>query len=148
MLGPRSELVEASGSTAASHNQHRQPSFAPTSFKSLIEKDYLITLDVNNAKRYVSIVIASFANSATEKVWNRERVSKWSPEVQRIAHRKLLIIDAADFLHDLRIPPGNRLEQLAGTRFGQHSIRVNDQWRLCFTWTPAGAENIELVDYH
>jgi proteic killer suppression protein len=98
--------------------------------------------------RYVYEVIASFANSATEKVWLRQRVSKWSPDVQRIAHRKLLMIDAADFLHDLRIPPGNRLEQLAGNRAGQHSIRVNDQWRICFTWTSAGAENIEIVDYH
>jgi proteic killer suppression protein len=93
-------------------------------------------------------VIASFANSATEKVWLRQRVSKLSPDVQRIAHRKLLMIDAADFLHDLRIPPGNRLEQLVGNRAGQHSIRVNDQWRICFTWTSAGAENIEIVDYH
>jgi proteic killer suppression protein len=93
-------------------------------------------------------VIASFANSNTEKVWLRERVSKWSPELQRVAHRKLLMIDAADFLADLRIPPGNRLEPLSGDRAGQHSIRVNDQWRICFTWTSAGAENIEIVDYH
>jgi proteic killer suppression protein len=93
-------------------------------------------------------VIVSFANSTTEKVWLRERVSKWSPELQRIAHRKLLMIDAADYLNDLRIPPGNRLEQLAGNRAGQHSIRVNDQWRICLTWTAAGAENIEIVDYH
>jgi proteic killer suppression protein len=93
-------------------------------------------------------VIASFANANAEKVWFRERVSKWSPELQRLAHRKLLIIDAADFLSDLRIPPGNRLEQLSGDRIGQHSIRVNDQWRICFTWTKAGAENVEIVDYH
>jgi len=93
-------------------------------------------------------VIASFANANAEKVWLRERVSNWSPELQRLAHRKLLMIDAADFLSDLRIPPGNRLEQLSGDRKGQHSIRVNDQWRICFTWTSAGAENIEIVDYH
>jgi proteic killer suppression protein len=93
-------------------------------------------------------MIASFANASTEKVWLRERVSRWPPELQRSAHRKLLMIDAADFLADLRIPPGNRLEQLSGDRAGQHSIRVNDQWRICFTWTSAGAENIEIVDYH
>lgn len=93
-------------------------------------------------------MIASFANLNTEKVWLRERVSKWSPELQRVAHRKLLMLDAADFLSDLRIPPGNRLEQLSGDRQGQHSIRVNDQWRICFTWTSAGAENTEIVDYH
>jgi proteic killer suppression protein len=93
-------------------------------------------------------VIASFANSNTEKVWFRERVAKWSPEMQRTAHRKLLLIDAADYLNDLRIPPGNRLESLTGDRLGQHSIRVNDQWRICFTWTPAGAVDIEIVDYH
>ena len=93
-------------------------------------------------------MIASFANSNTEKVWLRERVAKWSPDLQRTAHRKLLLIDAADFLNDLRIPPGNRLEQLNGSRLGQHSIRVNDQWRICFNWTSAGAENIEIVDYH
>lgn len=93
-------------------------------------------------------MIASFANSNSEKVWLRERVPKWSPEIQRIAHRKLLIIDAADYLSDLRVPPGNRLEALAGSRAGQHSIRINDQWRICFTWTQAGAEAIEIVDYH
>jgi toxin HigB-1 len=93
-------------------------------------------------------VIESFATTNTEKVWRRERVAKWSPELQRTAHRKLLLIDAADYLNDLRISPGNRLEQLAGSRLGQHSIRVNDQWRICFTWTSAGAENIEIVDYH
>ena len=93
-------------------------------------------------------MIASFANSNPEKVWLRERVAKWSRDLQRTAHRKLLLIDAADYLNDLRIPPGNRLEQLTGSRLGQHSIRVNDQWRICFNWTNAGAENIEIVDYH
>jgi proteic killer suppression protein len=93
-------------------------------------------------------VIASFANSNSEKVWLRQRVAKWSPEIQRVALRKLLMIDAADFLHDLKIPPENRLEALKGHRAGQHSIRVNDHLRICFTWTKAGAENVEIVDYH
>ncbi len=93
-------------------------------------------------------MIQSFANSLTEKVWLRERVPKISRELQRIAHRKLLMLDASDFLMDLRRPPGNRLEALSGSRQGQHSISVNDQWRLCFTWGPAGPEDVELVDYH
>ena len=93
-------------------------------------------------------MILSFANTDTSKVWRREAVKKFSPELQRAAHRRLLILDASDYLHDLRRPPGNRLEQLSGDRAGQHSIRVNDQWRICFRWTAAGAEDVELVDYH
>lgn len=93
-------------------------------------------------------MIVSFANSQTESVWLRERASKLPQEIQRTAHRKLLMMDAADFLNDLRIPPGNRLEALSGNRQGQHSIRVNDQWRICFTWTKTGAENVEILDYH
>jgi len=93
-------------------------------------------------------VIVNFADSSTAKVWQREPVKKFGPDLQRAAYRRLLILDAADFLLDLRRPPGNRLEALAGDRMGQHSIRINDQWRLCFVWTPAGAEDVELVDYH
>ncbi len=66
----------------------------------------------------------------------------------RVAYRKLAILDAAGCLNDLMIPPGNRLEQLRGDRHGQHSIRINDQFRLCFLWTEAGAEEVEIVDYH
>ena len=65
-----------------------------------------------------------------------------------MAYRKLLVLDAAETLADLRVPPGNRLEALKGARAGQHSIRVNDQWRICFTWTPAGAADVEITDYH
>ena len=65
-----------------------------------------------------------------------------------MAYRKLLMLDAAETLADLRVPPGNRLEALKGDRAGQHSIRVNDQWRICFTWTPAGAADVEITDYH
>jgi toxin HigB-1 len=93
-------------------------------------------------------VIVSFADSATEQVWLRESVKKFSPELQRLANRKLLILDAADFIHDLRRPPGNRLEKLSGSRTGQYSIRVNDRWRICFNWTKAGPTNVEIVDYH
>ena len=65
-----------------------------------------------------------------------------------MANRKLLIIDAAEALNDLRVPPGNRLEQLRGDRAGQHSIRINDQWRICFNWTASGAADVEITDYH
>ncbi|THG33557.1 type II toxin-antitoxin system RelE/ParE family toxin [Naasia lichenicola] len=93
-------------------------------------------------------MIRSFADRDTERIWLRQRVAALGPELQCGANRKLLLLDAAENLQDLRIPPGNRLEQLKGDRSGQHSIRVNDQWRICFIWTEAGAENVELVDYH
>ncbi len=73
---------------------------------------------------------------------------RFGSALQRIAHRKLLMIDAAETLNDLRVPPGNHLEQLLGTRAGQHSIRVNDQWRICFSWTSAGPADVEITDYH
>jgi toxin HigB-1 len=69
-------------------------------------------------------------------------VRRFGSDLQRMANRKLLIIDAAEALSDLRVPPGNRLEQLRGNRAGQHSIRINDQWRICFTWTAAGAADV------
>jgi toxin HigB-1 len=93
-------------------------------------------------------VIQSFGDADTEKVWRREHVRRFGSDLQRIANRKLLMVDAAETLDDLRVPPGNRLEQLRGGRAGQHSIRVNDQWRICFTWTAAGPTNVQITDYH
>ena len=93
-------------------------------------------------------MIRSFANADTERVWRRQRVRRFGPDLQRMANRKLLIIDAAETLNDLRVPPGNRLEQLRGDRAGQYSIRITDQWRICFSWTAAGAADVEIVDYH
>ena len=93
-------------------------------------------------------MIHSFANLNTERVWYRQHVSRFGPDLQRMANRKLLILDAAENLADLRVPPGNRLEQLTGDREGQHSIRINDQWRICFVWTPTGPVDVEIVDYH
>ncbi len=78
----------------------------------------------------------------------RTRVKAVDSATARGALRKLLILDAAFALEDLRVPPGNRLEKLGGDRKGQWSVRVNDQWRICFIWTSAGPENVELVDYH
>lgn len=93
-------------------------------------------------------MLQSFADKDTERVWRRERSRRLDATVQRAALRKLLILDAAEALGDLRIPPGNRLERLAGDRAGQYSIRVNDQWRICFRWSAAGADDVEIVDYH
>lgn len=78
----------------------------------------------------------------------RTRTKRLDGTTGRSALRKLLILDAAFAIDDLRVPPGNRLEKLGGDRKGQWSIRVNDQWRICFIWTSAGPENVELVDYH
>jgi len=93
-------------------------------------------------------VIRSFRDKETERIWKRQRVRRLDDGTQRIVLRKLLILDAAEVLGDLRIPPGNRLEKLQGDRAGSYSIRVNQQWRICFNWSDTGAEDVELVDYH
>lgn len=93
-------------------------------------------------------VLRSFASKETEQIWARRRSRTLSPDVQRVALRKLVMLDAAETVNDLRVPPGNRLEKLHGDREGQYSIRVNQQWRICFRWTPAGPEDVEIVDYH
>jgi proteic killer suppression protein len=93
-------------------------------------------------------VLRSFADKETERIWRRERVRKLDQSTQRAALRKLLILDAAETLDDLRVPPGNRLEKLKGDRAGSYSVRINQQWRICFSWTDAGPEGVEIVDYH
>jgi toxin HigB-1 len=93
-------------------------------------------------------MILSFKSVETERVWNGGISRRLPMDIQAIGLRKLRIVNAAQVLMDLRIPPGNRLEALKGDRSGQHSIRINDQWRICFSWTPNGAENVEIVDYH
>jgi len=93
-------------------------------------------------------MIKSFADKETERIFNREFSRKLPPDVQRSARRKLEILDAAGTLQDLRSPPANHLEKLAGKRQGQHSIRINDQWRLCFVWIDTDAYRVEIVDYH
>jgi len=93
-------------------------------------------------------MILTFACRDTERIWDMLSTRRFPPEVQRAARRKLAMIDAAQAVQDLRTPPGNRLEALKGDRAGQHSIRVNDQYRICFVWTGRDAEDVELVDYH
>jgi len=94
------------------------------------------------------VAIKSFANTAAEKIFGRERVKSLGADVSKMAHKKLLMIHAAARLNDLRVPPGNRLEALAGDRAGQHSIRINDQFRVCFRWLDNNAHDVEIVDYH
>lgn len=93
-------------------------------------------------------MIRTFRDQRTEDLFHRRRVKGFSEAVQRAALRKLLILDAADSLDDLRVPPGNRLEKLRGDRSGQYSVRVNDQWRLCFAWGGGDAYDVEVTDYH
>jgi len=93
-------------------------------------------------------VISSFPDRDTERLFNREPARKWGPGVLKAGLRKLRILDAATTLDDLKSPPGNRLEKLSGDRAGQWSIRVNDQWRVCFQWRDGDAHNVEMVDYH
>lgn len=105
-------------------------------------------IDNRNASRYHFSMIETFADGDTERVFQRVSVKRFSPVLQRSALRKLLILDAADTLQDLVIPPANRLEELGGNRRGQHSIRVNDQWRICFRWVGNNSHDVEIVDYH
>lgn len=92
-------------------------------------------------------MIKSFAQRDAELLFQDRPVRRFAA-IERIIRRKLLQLDAAGRLDDLRVPPGNRLEALKGDRAGQHSIRVNDQWRICFRWTEGGAHDVEIVDYH
>jgi proteic killer suppression protein len=93
-------------------------------------------------------LLRSFRDKDTEAVWHRQRSRRLDGPTQRIAWRKLAMLDAAESLGDLLVPPGNRLEKLSGDRGGLHSIRINRQWRICFRWTDAGPEAVEIVDYH
>lgn len=93
-------------------------------------------------------MIKSFRCKETEKLFHREVTKKWPPKLKKLGRRKLLIIDAATEIVDLKTPPGNELEKLKGNRVGQHSIRINKQWRICFNWKNGNAYNVEIVDYH
>jgi proteic killer suppression protein len=92
-------------------------------------------------------VIRSFKSPDAEALFNGKRVARFA-NLEKVATRKLQMLDDAAELRDLMAPPANRLEALKGERKGQHSIRINDQWRICFVWTQAGPEQVEIVDYH
>jgi len=92
-------------------------------------------------------MVCSFKDATTARLFADEDVPRFRG-IERPARRKLLLLNGARTINDLRSPPGNRLEALAGGRRGQHSIRINDQWRICFVWREGGAEGVEIVDYH
>jgi toxin HigB-1 len=93
-------------------------------------------------------MIKSFRDKEAEKIFDREFSRKLPQSIQRVAMRKMLMIEAATDLNDLKVPPANRLEKLRGRRAGQYSIRVNDQWRVCFNWQKGHIHNVEITDYH
>lgn len=107
----------------------------------------IVTLDVNNVSRYYLFMIVSFKDADTGRLARGTRVRRFA-NIESVARRKLRQLEIAGVLDDLRVPPGNRLEALKGDREGQHSIRVNDQYRICFRWTAAGPGDVEIVDYH
>lgn len=104
-------------------------------------------LYVINVLRYYFPVIVSFADRDTKALADGKRVRRWL-SIEKVARRKLRQLEIAGRLDDLKIPPGNRLERLSGDRAGQMSIRINDRWRVCFKWTSAGPQDVEIVDYH
>ena len=93
-------------------------------------------------------MIKSFACKETKKIFTGQFSKRLPQDIQRLAARKLVMLDQSISLDDLRIPPANRLETLSGSRAGQHSIRINKQWRICFSWHNDGVHDIEIVDYH
>ena len=98
--------------------------------------------------RYYGPVIVSWADDEAEKIFFRRRSRRLPADIQQVARRKLVMLDAATRLDDLRIPPANRLEKLTRDRTGQWSIRINDQWRICFRWDGGKVADVEITDYH
>lgn len=98
--------------------------------------------------RYNHFMIKNFKNKETEKIWHGEVSLRLPRDIQQVARRKLRMLNSAKQLHDLRIPPNNRLEALKGDRSGQYSIRINDQWRICFTWINGDVDDVIIEDYH
>jgi proteic killer suppression protein len=107
-----------------------------------------VTLDVTTLGCYSTTVIRTFGDRRTKAVFEDVPVKGLGYDVRRGARRKLLMLDRAGALVDMRVPPGNRLEALRGDRAGQHSIRINDQWRVCFVWRDGDAYDVEITDYH
>ena len=93
-------------------------------------------------------MIRSFRDADTEAIANRERCTRFPADIQRRAQAKLMMLNNARDLNDLRVPPGNRLEALSGDREGQYSIRIDERWRVCFSWRQGDAFDVEIVDYH
>jgi len=104
-------------------------------------------LDVINLSHYYKKMILSYKCADTKSLAKGQRIKRFE-KIERVALRKIRQLQIAESLEDLKVPPGNRLEALKGERVGQHSIRINDQFRICFIWTEAGAKDVEIVDYH
>lgn len=127
-------------------NRNRRSTMSIVSFIGICDNS-IFTLNVIIVLRYYQFMIQSFADKNAEKLSRFERAAKFA-QFERISLKKLTQLDVAEKLDDLRVPPGNRLEQLEGDRDGQHAIRINDQYRICFTWTDQGPTNVEICDYH
>jgi proteic killer suppression protein len=112
------------------------------------EPQALISLDDIILLGYYSVMIRGFRDRETEKVFHGRFSRKLPHDIQRIAERKLILLHTSATLADLRVPPSNRLEALKGKRKGQYSIRINDQWRICFEWREDGVYEVEIADYH
>jgi len=119
------------------------PSSIPEEKSTTTIKLTLITTSV-----IITVMIKSFSDKHTEDLFNREKVKKFPPSILKVAYRKLLLIDAAGKVDDLRVPPGNRLEKLSGNMSGKQSIRINNQWRIVFQWKEDNAYDVKIMDYH
>jgi proteic killer suppression protein len=146
--GPPPWWPEARASEARHYQTSIESRCGPVSCSALLAARGAEACCDSNDIRYYSPVIRTFADGDSEKVFRRERSRRLPPEVQRRAHRKLLLVHAAERIDDLKVPPGNRLERLKGDREGQHSIRINDRWRICFRWSGGDAFEVEITDYH
>jgi proteic killer suppression protein len=124
------------------------PGPAQTASCTPVVSSGLMALDVISASRYGDAMIRSFRAEETERIFLRDPGARFPRRLQRTALRKLLLLHAAESLNDLLVPPGNRLEKLKGDRKGQHSIRINDRWRICFLWADGDAHEVEIVDDH
>lgn len=141
------------GAGQKTRGRNRRETAGPPLNESAVRRDdspgFLLPLVVNDAGRYgLEAVIRGFACRETERLFNDEESRRLPPQIQRVARRKLLMLHQARRVDDLRSPPGNRLEALKADRAGQHSIRINDQWRVCFRWDGQDAHDVEIVDYH
>ena len=132
-----------------SHEQSEEVSNSVTQsrFGYGVLSEFVWSIEPYRCSIYTMLMIQSFKCDDTEALHQRHRVPRWV-NIEAVARRKLDQLDAACELRDMAAPPGNRLEALRGNRKGQHSVRVNDQWRVCFVWTPQGPKNVEIVDYH
>ena len=127
--------------------QQSIPEFLANSSPSRVLNPITQRVIITSCVTILAMSIQSFRCPKTETLFNLDRVAQFAP-IERVALRKLAQLDVANELKDLRTPPGNRLEALIGDRLGQHSVRINDQWRICFIWTIAGPTAVEIVDYH